>query len=235
MKRIIRKHPIAIRWFHWLNFPLIAVMIWSGILIYWANGVYYLGWNDRSILKFFPDSFYKALNIPYNLANGMALHFVFMWFFAINGLLYFLYITITGEWRYIFPGKSSFKEAWQVLLYDLHLRKKKPLQGRYNAAQKIAYSMVILMGFGSLLTGLAIYKPVQFHWITAMLGGYEWARVEHFMLNIGFILFFIIHILQVIKTGWSNFQGMITGFEIKKEQVDSDETVRVNKFNEEKN
>ena len=116
-------------------------------------------------------------------------------------------------------------------MHDLHLRKDKPLQGRYNAAQKIAYTMVILMGLGSLLTGLAIYKPVQFHWITAILGGYEWARAEHFILNIGFILFFVVHILQVIKTGWSNFQGMITGFEIKKDEDDSAEKVQSNKIN----
>ena len=221
MKKIIHKHPLAIRWFHWINFPLLAIMIWSGILIYWANDVYYLGWGDKTILNFFPDSFYKALSIPYNLANGMALHFVFMWFFAINGILYFVYIIFSGEWKYIFPGKKDFKEAWYVFLHDLHLRKQKPVQGRYNAAQKIAYTMVVLMGFGSLLTGLVIYKPVQFSWLTSMLGGYEWVRAEHFMLNIGFILFFLIHITQVIKAGWSNFQSMITGFVVKKGNFDT--------------
>lgn len=229
MKKIVRKHPLAIRWFHWINFPLITVMIWSGILIYWANGVYFLGWGDTRILKFFPDSFYKAMHIPFNLANGMALHFVFMWFFAINGVLYFLYTVISGEWRYLLPGSTSFKAAWQVLLHDLHLRKDKPVQGRYNAAQQIAYTLVILMGLGSLLTGLAIYKPVQFHWITSMLGGYEWARAEHFILTIGYVCFFIIHLLQVIKAGWNNFQAMITGFEIKKSKADLIDTIEESK------
>lgn len=72
------------------------------------------------------------------------------------------------------------------------------------------------MGFGSLLTGLAIYKPVQFKIITWLCGGYEFARAEHFILTIGYVLFFLIHIAQVIKTGWNNFQAMITGFEIFK-------------------
>ncbi len=72
------------------------------------------------------------------------------------------------------------------------------------------------MGIGSLLTGLAIYKPVQFHILCALLGGYEWARAEHFILTILFTLFFIVHVVQVIIAGWNNFRGMITGFEIDK-------------------
>ena len=216
MKRVTKKHPLAIRWFHWLNFPVIAVMIWSGILIYWANDVYRVGWGDKTVLKFFPDSINKALNIPYRLAEGMSLHFFFMWFFAINGFFYVLYLFISGEWRLIFPNRRSLKESWQVILHDLHIRRSLPTQKKYNAAQRIAYTGVIIMGIGSLLTGLAIYKPVQLYWLCAGLGGYEWARAEHFILTILFILFFIVHIVQVILAGWNNFQGMITGMEVIK-------------------
>ena len=52
-------------------------------------------------------------------------------------------------------------------------------RGDHNGAQRIAYSSIILMGAGSLLTGLAIYKPTQFAWLTALLGGYPAARWEH--------------------------------------------------------
>lgn len=216
MKRIVKKHPLAVRWFHWINFPVIGIMIWSGFMIYWANDIYRLGWKDTTVLKFFPDSFYKALNLSHRLADGMAFHFMFMWFFALNGLCYVLYTLISGEWKFLLPDKKSFAEAWQVLLHDLHISKYKPAQIRYNAAQKIAYVSIILMGFGSLITGIAIYKPVQFGWLTALVGGYEWARIEHFALTIGYCLFFVIHIMQVIRAGWGNFQAMITGFEIKK-------------------
>lgn len=214
-KKIIKKHPLAIRWFHWINFPVLAVMIWSGLLIYWANDVYRLGWGDKTILKFFPDSFNKALNIPFRLAEGMSLHFVFMWLFAINGLLYVLYLLFSKEYKLIFPNKSSLKEAWQVLLHDLHIKKGLPPQKKYNAAQRIAYTGVIIMGLGSLLTGLAIYKPVQLYWLCAGLGGYEWARAEHFILTILFTLFFVVHIVQVIIAGWNNFRGIVTGFEVE--------------------
>jgi thiosulfate reductase cytochrome b subunit len=86
---------------------------------------------------------------------------------------------------------------------------------KYNGAQKIAYTSVILMGAGSLVTGLSIYKPTQVHWVTTLLGGYEMARWEHFFLTIGFLGFFLVHVSQVVKTGWNNFRGMVTGYEIR--------------------
>jgi thiosulfate reductase cytochrome b subunit len=217
MKKAIKKHPLAIRWFHGINFPVIAIMIWSGMLIYWANDVYRIGWGNKTILKFFPKSFYDALHIPFRLAEGMDLHFVFMWLFAINGFIYILFLLFSGQWKYIFPGKKSFKESVIVVLHDLHLTKKIPEQKKYNAAQRIAYTVVIFMGLGSVLTGLSIYKPVQFGTLTSMLGGYEWARIEHFTLTILFTLFFLVHIIQVIFAGWNNFQSMITGLFIVKD------------------
>lgn len=212
MKKVLKKHPLAIRWFHWVNFPALAIMIWSGMLIYWANDVYTIGWGDKTILKFFPDTFYKALNIPFRLAEGMNLHFVFMWLFAINGFAYVMYLIFSGEWRYILPDKKSFRESLFVVLHDLHLRKSAPIKKKYNAAQRIAYTAIVFMGLGSLLTGIVIYKPIQFQTLTAILGGYEWARIEHFILTLLFCLFFLVHVLQVIFAGWNNFQSMITGF-----------------------
>ncbi len=214
MKKVLKKHPPAIRWFHWINFPILAIMIWSGMLIYWANDVYRVGWGDTTVLKFFPKSFYKALHVPFRLAEGMSLHFVFMWLFTINGFIYVLYLFVSGEWRLIFPNKKSLKESWLVVLHDLHIRKYTPAQKKYNAAQRLAYTGVIFMGLGSLLTGLAIYKPVQFHLLTAILGGYEWARAEHFILTILFTLFFVVHVIQVVLAGWNNFRSMVTGLDV---------------------
>jgi thiosulfate reductase cytochrome b subunit len=101
-----------------------------------------------------------------------------------------------------------------VTLVDLRLRKGLPTQAKYNGAQRIAYTAVILMGFGSLVTGLAIYKPTQAHWFTTLLGGYEMARWLHFWLTIGFCVFFLIHVSQVALAGWNNFSSMISGYEI---------------------
>lgn len=205
------KHTFFTRAFHWLNVPILTLMIWSGLLIYWANDVYEIKIFGHVIFHFFPESFNKFLNLPFRLAEGMAWHFTIMWFFILNGLFYVLYTFISGEWRELVPNKNSLKEAWQVLLHDLYLSKKPLPEMKFNGAQRIAYTSVIIMGAGSMLTGLAIYKPVQLHWLTAMFGGYEWARGIHFILTVGYVLFFIIHITQVIRAGWKNFQAMVTG------------------------
>ncbi|HUQ96866.1 MAG TPA: cytochrome b/b6 domain-containing protein [Chitinophagaceae bacterium] len=216
LKTIVKKHPLAIRWFHWVNFPILACMIWSGLLIYWANDVYKIGWADKVIFKFFPAAFYNALHVPHRLAEGMSWHFLYMWLFFINGLLYISFTVFSGQWRHLLPNKQSFKEAWQVVLHDLHLKKQAPAIIKYNGAQRLAYTGVIIMGIGSVFTGLAIYKPVQAQTIAWLCGGYEAARLEHFILTIGYVLFFLIHIAQVAKAGWNNFQAMITGFEVFK-------------------
>lgn len=216
--KIEKKHPRVIRWTHWINFPILFLMIWSGILIYWSNDVYRVGFGDYTLIKFFPEWFYKTFNIEFRLAEGIAWHFFLMWFFAVNGIIYILYSIISGEWRYLFPNKNSFKEALQVILYDLYLSKYHPPERKFNGAQQFVYSAIIIMGGLSLLTGLAIYKPIQFSWLTDLLGGYEFARWEHFWLTIGYLLFFLIHIVQVIRSGWNNFRAMVTGYKIVKEK-----------------
>ena len=214
-----KKHPRLIRWSHWLNVAFLSGMIWSGLLIYWANDVVRVGFGDATLFHFFPLWFYESLGLEQRLAQGMAWHFTFVWFFALNGLVYFLYTLFSGEWRHLLPGRRSFREAWQVVLHDLHLSKIGPPQRKFNAAQQFAYTGVILMGAGSLATGLAIYKPVQLAWLTGLLGGYEWARWEHFWLTVGYVLFFLIHITQVIRAGWNNFRAMVTGCELVRREA----------------
>jgi thiosulfate reductase cytochrome b subunit len=211
MKRLERKHPLAIRWLHWINFPLLALMIWSGAMIYWANAVYrFLGIPLNP-----PQKLWQKLHMAYRLADGMSIHFFVMWFFAVNGVLYVLYTIVSGEWRELVPNRRSFIEAIQVTLHDLHLRKTAPPQRKYNGAQRIAYTAIIVMGFGSLVSGLAIYKPVQFSWLAALMGGYQGARFVHFWLTVGYVAFFAVHIAQVVRTGWNNFQAMVTGVELR--------------------
>jgi thiosulfate reductase cytochrome b subunit len=104
------------------------------------------------------------------------------------------------------------------MLHDLRIRKTAPTQIKYNGAQKIAYSAIIVMGLGSVLTGLAIYKPIQFYWLSNLFGGYAMSRIIHFILTIGYCLFFLIHIVQVALAGWNNFRGMVAGFEVIREK-----------------
>jgi thiosulfate reductase cytochrome b subunit len=221
--RLEKKHPLAIRWMHWVNFPVLFTMIWSGLLIYWndsdnaykhPHAVYRIGIGSVTLVRMFPPWFWKAINAPYHVTEGLGYHFFFMWIFAINGVLYVSYLLISGEWRLLVPERRSFVDAIRVTLVDLHLLKGLPPQKKYNGAQRIAYTAVILMGLGSLVTGLSIYKPIQVHWVTTLLGGYEMARWEHFWLTMGFCGFFLVHVGQVVLAGWNNFRSMVSGYEI---------------------
>jgi thiosulfate reductase cytochrome b subunit len=170
-------------------------------------------WADQFVIKLTPG----FLNIEYRLAEGMGWHFFIMWPFIFNGLVYFFYLINSGQWKERIPDFQSFRDVVPTILHELKLKKKAPtLRGKYNAAQRFAYTGVLFMGMGSILTGLSIYKPVQFGFLTGLLGGYKAARLEHFVLMIGFVLFFIIHIIQVLRAGWNNLRSMIAGYEFEK-------------------
>lgn len=210
-----KKHPLAIRWFHWINFPLLSLMIWSGLLIYWAYPTYRIGVGDFTLAKMnLEQTTWRALHVNNRLAEGMALHFFFMWFFILNGVSYVAYTLFSGEWRELLPNRHTPRDAWNVLLHDLRIRKEPLPRVKFNGAQRLAYTGVVLMGLGSLLSGVAIYKPVQFAWLTTLFGGYPAARFVHFWLTVGYVMFFLVHVAQVIKAGWNNFRAMVIGVEV---------------------
>jgi thiosulfate reductase cytochrome b subunit len=213
-KQLEYKHTLATRWLHWVNFPLLAMMVWSGLLIYWAYPAYGLWIGGYEVFHFFPAGFFEFLGVPYRLAEGLRLHFFFMWLFAANGVAYVLYLAVSGEWRSIVPVPGSIGRAGRVVLRDLKIIKTAPPQGKYNDAQRIAYTAAIVMAAGSLLTGVAIYKPLQASLLTSVFGGYEWARWFHFWLTMGFVMFFVVHVIQVLLAGWRNFRSMVSGYDL---------------------
>jgi len=215
-------HPRAIRWLHWINFPLLAVMIWSGMRIYWAEDIYALGIGDWQWFAFFPEVVYEELDLNRHLARGMAFHFAFGWLFVANGFIYAIYLAVTREWRHIWPDRKCFGEAKEVVKHDLRIAKEAPPQGRYNAAQRISYTIVLAMATIIVITGFAIYKPSQLYPLPLLFGGYQGARFIHFSMTIGLMLFFVVHILQVIRAGWGNFRAMVTGYEIEQPEGGSD-------------
>lgn len=233
--RLERKHPLAIRWMHWINFPVLFTMIWSGLLIYWNDSdnayqhphrVYRVGVGHVTLFRFFPDWFYKALRVPFHVTEGLSYHFFFFWTFALNGVAYVLYTWLSGEWRFLLPQRQSLRDAVQVTLVDLHLREGLPRQTKYNGAQRIAYTSVIVMGALMLLTGVAIWKPTRLHYLTSLLGGYEMARWLHFWVTIAFLGFFLVHVMQVVLAGWNNFRAMVSGYEVQRSEAPSVEGER---------
>src|SRR5260370_8464722 len=108
---------------HGINFALLALMIYSGLLIYWADSqheglnahrVYRVALGSWTLFRLFPPWFYNNLDLKFQLAKGLGYHFFFMWFFALNGVAYVLYTLLSGEWRDLTPNRGSFAQAIQV-------------------------------------------------------------------------------------------------------------------------
>lgn len=204
-EKIIReKHSLILRITHWLNVPVLSVMIWSGLLIYWANPVYLP----------IPENI-GPFRIHHRLAEGMGWHFLMMWPFVVNGIVFVINLFVSGNWKELFPDNKTFQKLIPFILFDLHLNKKCPVfEGKYNPAQRVIYPAVILMGLGSIISGLAIYKPVQAGFLSQMLGGYESSRFLHFLCMSGILLFIPVHLIQVARSGWNNFRAMVAGYEV---------------------
>jgi thiosulfate reductase cytochrome b subunit len=96
--------------------------------------------------------------------------------------------------------------------YYLRLRKDHPPQGKHNPLQKLAYTSVVLLGVLAVLTGVAIYKPLQFAWLTALFGGFQLARYWHFWTVWLFVGFSVVHVVLVFVVDPSSLRAMITGW-----------------------
>jgi len=135
-----------------------------------------------------------------------------MGWFVLNGILYGAMLIRSKSYTHFLPYKGVFKDALGVALHDMKLRKEAPpKKGKFNAAQRLAYASALVMGAGLVISGVAIWKPVQAVGITQLLGGYPFARVVHFTCMLGLLGFMLIHVVQVIRDGWNTLRGMITG------------------------
>jgi thiosulfate reductase cytochrome b subunit len=213
-----KKHSLALRWMHWINFPVLMVMMWSGMRIYWADlrDPYAFGIFGWELFEFWPDGVNGFLELERKLAKGLAFHLVFGWFFVLNGLAYVVYLSRNGNWRYLVPDKQGLRDAHKVVLHDLHIRKDAPPQGKYNPMQQLTYTVVIALAALLVTTGFAIYKPGQLALLEAAFGGYDHARFIHFSVTILLIVFFAVHLLQVARAGWRNFASIITGYRLER-------------------
>jgi thiosulfate reductase cytochrome b subunit len=97
-------------------------------------------------------------------------------------------------------------------LYYLGLRREHPEQGKHNALQKAAYTFVVGLGALAVLSGFAIYKPVQLGWLTALFGGFELARYWHFLTVWAFVGFTLVHVVLVFLVDPASVRAMLTGW-----------------------
>ena len=133
-------------------------------------------------------------------------------FLILNGLLYLVYLLVSGEGRILAFRPRDIPRAVQMQLYYFRLRKDHPPQGKHNALQKAAYSFIVVLGVLAVLSGIALWKPVQLAFLTALFGGYEWARYWHFVAVWLFTGFIVVHVALVFLVDPASLRAMITGW-----------------------
>lgn len=212
----VRRHHGLVRLAHWLNAIVLTGMIASGLQIYGAFA--HFGRKDRVLALPNPfDSsrhagFPEAVRLGGWLAGGLNWHFALAWPFVLTGLVYLAFLAASGEWRALLFRPSDVVPALQMQAYYLRLRKTAPPQGKHNPLQKGAYTFIVALGAISALSGFAIYKPVQLHWLVALFGGFELARYWHFVAVWLFLAFTLVHVFMVLVADPASLRAMITGW-----------------------
>ncbi len=169
-----------------------------------------------------PDWIYNHTSLgPGMLATALRLHWLCAYAFMLNGTVYLAGLIAGGGWRALLPRRTDLRDAFGMLRYYIgfpvaKLRRHQwphPNVGtKYNALQRAAYFSVALAGSLSVATGWATHKPMQFHWLAAIFGGFDSARVWHFWLMWVFISFLVPHVILVFADGWDTIRGMISGW-----------------------
>ena len=207
----VKRYHGLVRLAHWLNAIVLLGMIASGLQIYMA----FRHFGPRGAP--YPNPFDGAALPEWSrlggwLAGGLNWHFALAWPFVITGLVYLGFLAWSGEWRTLLFRPRDLGPAIQMQLYYLRLRSTHPPQGKHNALQKGAYTSIIVLGAVSVLSGFAIYKPVQLAWLTALFGGYELARYWHFWAVWIFVGFTLLHVALVFLVDPASLRGMVTGW-----------------------
>jgi thiosulfate reductase cytochrome b subunit len=192
-----RLHPLPVRIMHWLNALAMLIMIPSG----W--GIY----NDSVIIGglHFPDQ----IRLGTWAAQSLQWHFAGMWLLVLNGGAYLIYGVSTGRLRErLLPIRLG--DILHTIRETLRFRLAHEDLTVYNAVQKVLYIVVILAGVSQVVTGLAIWKPVQVSGLVGLLGGFQAARLIHFLgmaVIVGFVVVHVALALLVPQTLWAMLAG----------------------------
>src|SRR3954469_8003196 len=181
------RHHWIVRLTPWVNVVALGLMVTSGLRIFNA----YPGFARKG------ESFccypFAGKPIPASLTFGAWLggarhwHFAMMWVLVLNGLLYLGFIWLHGEWRDLVPRRGQLADVKEMFLFYLGRLRVHPRQGKHNSLQRLAYFSMPVLAAVTVISGIAIWKPVQLAWLTAIFGGYAWARYWHFVSMIAIV------------------------------------------------
>jgi len=191
--------PLAIRVSHWINIPLLLIMAGSGLQIFSAypalgpRGAQYAWYPLQNVVPPRWATFGRWL------AGARHWHFAVAWFLMLNGIIYLIFFFASGEWhRRLFLPRRDAASAIHMFAFYIRALRTPPPTDFYNGLQRLAYTSVILFAIIEVLSGLAIYKPLQLWWLATIFGGYDSARAIHLGMLALIAVFVVMHLVLVI-------------------------------------
>jgi len=209
---LIKRNHWVVRLTHWVSAVAIVIMIGSGLRIFDAYPAFARKGETFCCYPWAGRAIPASLTFGGWLAGARNWHFAMMWLLVVTGLVYLAFLFLHGEWRDIAPRRGDARDAWQMMRFYLFARSDHPHQGKHNALQKAAYTAMPVIGIALVLTGLAIWKPVSLGWLTALFGGYVWARYWHFVAMALLVLLVVVHVVMVLTVDPYAIRSMITGW-----------------------
>jgi len=201
------EHPFIVRLCHWVNAVTLPVMVLSGLQIFRAFPSFGAKIPQKDLLHW-P----KAYALGGWLGGGFEWHLTFMWIYIGTGVLYIAYEICSRNYKQVLFMPRDIGGVWPMVHHYFFFGPKPYAREAYNPLQKLAYTSAILLGVLSVLTGLAIWKPVQLSWLAWLMGGFHWARLWHFIVMWAILAFLFGHLVMVVLHGWNNFVSMLTGW-----------------------
>lgn len=207
----VTRHHWVVRVTHWVNAIALTIMIGSGLRIFNAYPAFARKGETFCCYPFEHMAIPSALTFGGWLAGARNWHFAMMWVLVVNGLVYLGFIYLHGEWRDLVPRRGFMRDSREMLRFYLFLRRDHPVQGKHNALQRSTYFAMPIVGAMAVVSGIAIWKPVQLAWLTGLLGGYVWARYWHFVAMLLLVVLSVAHVFMVFAVDPYSMRSMITG------------------------
>jgi thiosulfate reductase cytochrome b subunit len=205
------RHHWIVRLTHWITVVALGLMVTTGLRIFNAYPSFARRGESFCCYPFAGTPIPASLTFGGWLAGARNWHFAAMWLLFLNGLVYVGFIYLHGEWRDLVPRRGDIRDSWEMIKFYVFARPDHPPQGKHNALQKSAYFSMPILGALAVLTGIAIWKPVQLSPLTALFGGYVWARYWHFLVMLALVALTVVHVVMVFAVDPYSIRSMITG------------------------
>jgi len=208
---VLKRHHGIVRITHWVNAIALTIMVATGLRIFNAYPAFARKGETFCCYPFEHRPIPASLTFGGWLAGARNWHFAMMWVLVVNGLVYLGFIYLHGEWRDLAPRRGDLRDAVEMARFYLFARREHPHQGKHNALQRGAYFAMPVVGAAAVLTGLAIWKPVELSPLTNLMGGYVWARYWHFLAMIALVVLTFGHVFMVFSVDPYSLRSIVTG------------------------